>query len=352
MLINADNQLFEIEFETLQIEITGKCNLKCAHCRASYDPLNHIDLSLIDKFFQFTNAKNGVNITISGGEPFLHPKIVEIFQLIRTRNPNELVITTNGYFLRDDVLKKIISLNFNKLTFQISIDSSNCDTHNAFRGNRRSFQKAFETINKLIQNNIFVGIRATLTQNTLSEMEEICQLAIANGVKRLSFGTVVPSGKAILNDNLLISASQKHQHLQKLINLKQQYKDVLEITTEYPLKAILPNSPWASDNSSCSDNEYCINGCDAGIMQINMYSNGDITPCALFQKTITHLNQELEVAILEYQNSSIIKNLLLKNFSSCKTCNHLHNCGGGCRAYADGFGDYLMKDPTCFKCLM
>lgn len=352
MDIIVDDKLFELEFQTLQIEITGRCNLRCKHCRASYDPLGHVSIETIDKFFNFAEAKDGVNITISGGEPFLHPDLIEILKKVRTKNPEELVITTNGFHLKDDLLEEIESLHFNKITFQISLDSADEKKHDAFRGKASSFSKALKSVAKLNNRGFFTSIRSTLTPTTINESDEICKIALNHGAKRISFGTVVPSGNALSDPSLFITNKQKSEHFKNLFRLKSEYHGIADIVTEDPLKSVSKESPWHDIDNDLFDLDGYNPGCDAGIMQLNMYSNGDITPCALFNKVITNINEKtISEAQYEYASSPVIKNLLIKNLTGkCKQCPDFMRCGGGCRAVAYGAsGDYLADDPTCVR---
>lgn len=82
---------------------------------------------------------------------------------------------------------------------------------------------------------------------------------------------------------------------------------------------------------------------------------GDITPCALFNKVITNLNNKsVSEAQEEYVSSEIIRNLLAKNFyGKCKGCQDFLRCGGGCRAVVYGHsGGYMADDPSCFRELL
>lgn len=250
MLVETQDCFYEFSIKTIQIEITGRCNLKCKHCRASYDPTEHINLELVKKVFDFIDHNEKINVTISGGEPFLHPNIIDILTFIRTKNINTLAITTSGFYIKDDILQSIKALNFEKITFQISLDSSDKETHNRFRGNRKSFQNALNTIKKLTENGFFVSTRTTLVPETIMEKEKIIDLVTSYGAKRVSFGTVVPSGNANnCSENIFVSNIQKKKHFDEFFRLKYKYADKVEIETEDPLKVIHNNSSWKNIDS-------------------------------------------------------------------------------------------------------
>lgn len=354
MLIEDRDCFYEFFIKTLQIEITGICNLKCKHCRASYDPMEHIDVKLIEKLFRFIDHKDKVNVTISGGEPFLHPNIIDIFKLIRKQNIDTLVITTSGFHIKDSIIDELEKLEFDKIVFQISLDSSNEETHNSFRGNKRSYHNALTSIKKLTDRGFFVSTRTTLIPETIMEKEQIIKLVTSYGAKRVSFGTVVPSGSAnSCKDNIFVNNIQKKKHFDEFFRLKEAYLGKVEIETEDPLKVIHEKSYWKNlDQDLIDDSDCYIGGCDAGIGQLNMYSNGDITPCALFNKTILNLkDHSVEEARKIYSESEVIKTFITRDFSTkCQSCSSFKICGGGCRAIPFGTtGDYKGFDHTCYK---
>src|SRR3954471_5470066 len=75
-----------------------RCNLSCAYCN-EYDnfsppvPLN----VLVRRIEHLGTLKTGV-ITLSGGEPLLHPELDEIIRAIR-KNATLAGMITNGYLL-------------------------------------------------------------------------------------------------------------------------------------------------------------------------------------------------------------------------------------------------------------
>lgn len=356
MLVETKDAFYDFEINKLQIEITGICNLKCKHCRASYDPMEHISIDLVDKLFDFLGNKKPTDLIISGGEPFLHPKIVDILKLVKSKNVNNLIITTSGFHLKEKIIKEIKSIGFNNITFQISIDSAIEEKHNAFRGHHKSFKNALSSIEMLNRHGFFVSTRTTLTPNTLDEKDNIIDLVTSFGARRVSFGTVVPSGKAqgCGNSELFVSSIQKKEHFDMFFKLKRKYLGKIEIETEDPLKFSHPEASlfWEDDEVEFSKSSCYISGCDAGIGQINMYSNGDITPCALFNKVLFNLKDiSVEEARKKYSDSDLIQTMLVRDFTAtCKKCSSFRNCGGGCRAIPYGIsGNYRGYDSTCFK---
>jgi MoaA/NifB/PqqE/SkfB family radical SAM enzyme len=103
-----------------QIIPTRRCNLSCTYCNEfdrTSDPVPFEDLRRrIDKL-----ADLGTSIvTLSGGEPLLHPKVDEIVRCIRQRGAIATVIT-NGYLLNPAMIGRLNAAGLDSM--QISIDN-------------------------------------------------------------------------------------------------------------------------------------------------------------------------------------------------------------------------------------
>src|SRR5205085_6079504 len=100
------------------------CNLACTYCNEfdkTSDPVP-IDTMLerIDKLAEFGSSI----ITISGGEPMMHPEIYEIIARIRHHGMIAGLIS-NGYYFQPEKIKKLNEVGLDYL--QISIDNVNPD---------------------------------------------------------------------------------------------------------------------------------------------------------------------------------------------------------------------------------
>ena len=82
------------------LEITSKCNLHCRHCYNSSSSENtaHLSRETISTCLEYFSNNNVLDLTISGGEPLLHPDIVNILQDAHERGFRTL-LATNGTLL-------------------------------------------------------------------------------------------------------------------------------------------------------------------------------------------------------------------------------------------------------------
>ena len=103
-----------------QIIPTRRCNLSCTYCNEfdrTSDPVPIQDLrERIDKLADLGT----LIVTLSGGEPLLHPEVDEIVRCIRQRGAIATVIT-NGYLLNPEMIGRLNAAGLDSM--QISIDN-------------------------------------------------------------------------------------------------------------------------------------------------------------------------------------------------------------------------------------
>ena len=75
---------------SLSLEITNNCNLKCVHCfvenRGKINQHQWLSLDKINMILKQAYSMNVFKITITGGEPFSHPQIIDILEAIKKYN--------------------------------------------------------------------------------------------------------------------------------------------------------------------------------------------------------------------------------------------------------------------------
>lgn len=132
-----------------------RCNLSCAYCN-EYDSFSKpVPLDVIFRRVGRL-AKLGISIiTISGGEPLLHPQLEEIIRRIR-RHGILAGLITNGYLLTPERIERLNHAGLDHL--QISIDNLSPD-----EGSRKSLKVLDKKLQLLAQHAIFqVNINSVL----------------------------------------------------------------------------------------------------------------------------------------------------------------------------------------------
>lgn len=97
-----------------------RCNLSCAYCN-EYDKVSEpVRIAVMLHRIDMLAALGTAAITISGGEPLMHPELDDIIRQIRQRGILATLIT-NGYLLTSARIKRLNRAGLNYL--QISIDN-------------------------------------------------------------------------------------------------------------------------------------------------------------------------------------------------------------------------------------
>jgi MoaA/NifB/PqqE/SkfB family radical SAM enzyme len=130
--------------ETVNLYPTARCNLKCTMCFARrYQARSELDYSqlcrIIDQIAAFKPR-----IHLSGGEPCLHPRVIDIVRHIK-KSGLYVHITTNGTQLAKQA-EDLVSSEVNQL--DISIDGP-AEVHDAIRGKPGTYQLIDEGLNAL-----------------------------------------------------------------------------------------------------------------------------------------------------------------------------------------------------------
>jgi MoaA/NifB/PqqE/SkfB family radical SAM enzyme len=97
-----------------------RCNLSCAYCNEYDDFSKPVPTAMVQHRIELLAALGTSAVTLSGGEPLLHPQLDEIIRCIR-RHGMLAELITNGYLLTPERIRKLNRAGLDHL--QISIDN-------------------------------------------------------------------------------------------------------------------------------------------------------------------------------------------------------------------------------------
>lgn len=115
--------LYKVLIEKVPIEaqliVTRRCNLSCGYCTEFDLHSPPIPLPVLKKRIDALHDLGVINIALLGGEPLMHPQIVEIVQYAGRRA--QVSITTNGFLLSEGVIRRFNRAGLSNM--QVSIDA-------------------------------------------------------------------------------------------------------------------------------------------------------------------------------------------------------------------------------------
>src|SRR5207237_10229164 len=101
-----------------------RCNLACGYCNEYDHTSNPIPLDVMKRRLDKLAELGTSIVTISGGEPMMHPELDQIIRHIRSHGMIAGLIS-NGYYFTPDRIKRLNDAGLDAL--QISIDNVNPD---------------------------------------------------------------------------------------------------------------------------------------------------------------------------------------------------------------------------------
>ena len=167
----------EPPYKKVLLQITERCNLKCKHCFVSATSQGN-EMSIEDiknKIVPRLVSSQTVKVTLTGGEPLVHPDVLEIISLLRHNNI-AVGICTNAVNITEDLI--ILSKKLGNIHFNVSLDGFNAKSHGTFRGNNSDllFNKIIKNISLLGKEKLLNGI--LVTPNVYADLNEYKELAI------------------------------------------------------------------------------------------------------------------------------------------------------------------------------
>jgi radical SAM protein with 4Fe4S-binding SPASM domain len=327
--------------KSIFIHITRRCNLRCPHCYVNADH-NAKDLptSWIIDLIDILSAKGGNNLTISGGEPLLHPDIEKI--LLYASSKLTVRLLTNGTKISDRMARLLAD---NGIYIQISLDGSTSEIHDAIRG-----QGTYEQIMQAIQRiqDYGAGSRlnlcATLMQANQSDWPDIIKLAEKKHIPLLRFLHSRNVGRAIEQPQAKpLSATQYESFIAHIASMQSNHRQKVELTCG--MSGLLLKMP----EDFQADDIWCPVG-----RMIVIDTNGDVYPCVLMMRDDYLLGNIFHQPIDQMIQSDAMKHIcaILSNrrnlIKKCSTCAFKNLCQSGCMGQALDHRNSLMEtDVFC-----
>ncbi|TWT55612.1 Antilisterial bacteriocin subtilosin biosynthesis protein AlbA [Thalassoglobus neptunius] len=149
----------------LYISIINSCNLRCQGCWVDVSAKQQtIDVEAMDRLINEAKANGNVFFGIVGGEPFMHPQILEILG----NHPDcYFQVFTNGHFITDKVAKELRRLG--NVTPLISVEGSEIVSDER-RGRSGVLSKTMQGIQNCLDNKIFTGVCTSVCKTNLDDL--------------------------------------------------------------------------------------------------------------------------------------------------------------------------------------
>lgn len=183
------------------IEITKSCNMTCEFCYASATTGRHVDLSKVEEMMDFYIDSEGGEaeiLQISGGEPTLHPDIIEIIRMARSKKIKYVMLNTNGLKIaEDEAFAAALSEFDGKFEVYLQFDGFNEAMYTQHRGGM-DLKTKLQAIDNLTKYGVPVTLVSTILKGVNdSEIGKIFKFALdKHFVRGINFQPIAFFGKA------------------------------------------------------------------------------------------------------------------------------------------------------------
>jgi radical SAM protein with 4Fe4S-binding SPASM domain len=167
------------------IEVTQRCNLRCAHCylgdyRRGHSGLKELTTAEIYRLLdQMANA-GCLWLLITGGEPFLRPDLLDIYRYAR-RKGLLLTLFTNATLIDEATADALAEMP--PQSIEITIYGATPQIYQSVTGRRASYQRFRRGLDLLLQRGLNVKLKTMLMTLNRHELPAMQALAKSLGVE-------------------------------------------------------------------------------------------------------------------------------------------------------------------------
>lgn len=215
----------------------NKCNLNCRYCYGYYgERKKHKDYSTKESVKIIDELKDlGTGLlTLHGGESLLRKDIGEIFNYAKLKG-FYVSLNTNGYLVPERI-KEIKCLD----NICLSLDGR--EENNDKNRGKGCYQKVMKAIEVIAENDLPCVLSATLTKDTVDDMEVLAELAETKKC-RLQYSILYNAGElARRHPDIVMSDSEIREVARQILELKNRgfpvyySKNVLAAAIDWPIK--------------------------------------------------------------------------------------------------------------------
>lgn len=323
-------------FQSLHLELTHKCNLRCLHCyNISYLNSKEEDLSLkqIKKIIDISKNLGCKSFGFSGGEPFARQDIFDIIKYA----PGPVHVLTNSLLINDDTIKQIKKIK-KPIEFRVSLDG--LESHKILR--KVDCEKVLNKIRNLRKNGLIVTVNTMVTPYNVKELMKMYDVMKECGVDRWRIDFIFDGGNAALN-KLSFNTEDVFKQLRKIIKIYLAERPLFELDINkffrsVCLKGNISRIYYTPQTRVCGYQK-----------TLTVRPNGDVSFCPSLDIVFGNILKDGIDFIMKNKKWENFSSIELRDIKKCLNCKIFKLCGGGCRAdaYYKTNSFYGVDDFTC-----
>ena len=354
-------------FPRMNLMLTGKCNYNCLHCFNAADNAPLMTEWSYEELCKLLDQAEECGIhafTLTGGEPMVHKRFMDILHEIRRRNMLVEELNTNGYYITPDILDEMKEMDCVPL---IKISFDGIGYHDWMRNHKGAEKRTLEVMRLCREKGFRVVAQTNVNRRNVGSMAETAGVLDRIGVEtmRIIRTTEAPRWAANAGDACLTI----DEYYETMLSLAKEWmssgRKMRMVIWQYlqldPAGKSFSIVPVAYAKGECKD-RYAV--CRGARGMVAVTSSGEVVPCMqasgylqMVGVSYGNLHRDRLKDILTFgsyfDTVSMPVGELRRINKKCGSCKWFACCAGGCRAlgllYSGEKHDYCGVDPT--KCI-
>ncbi len=292
------------QLTNLHIEIASKCNERCVHCYIPHNnKVSDIEPDLFYDVLKQCKDMKLLHLTLSGGEPMLHPNFCDFLKKCREYDFSVNVLS-NLTLLNDEIIN-VMKTN-PLLGVQVSLYSMNASIHEDITQLKGSFEKTKNAILKLIENDIPLQISCPIMKQNKNSYNDVKNWAKEHNIR--------------VGDDYVIIA--RYDHTTQNLNNRLSINEIEEVINDI----VMNDTSYfeqiereAEEKKNITSNDFVCSVCHSSLC---IADNGNVYPCAGWQDY--NIGNIKETSLKDIWNNSekiqYLRSLRRKDFPKCIQC--------------------------------
>lgn len=251
----------------LVLSPTMRCNLNCYGCYAgSYTQKDDLETEIVDDIMRQSKELGMFFMTISGGEPFVRPDLLELFA---KHNDMYFQVYTNGTLIDEKMADKLVELG--NVFPAISVEGFKKETDR--RRGLGTFEKITGAMDRLKERGVPFGFSATVIRenNEFLVSEEFVDFYVEKGCLLGWYFNYIPIGRKP-DLSLMPTPEQRIYRLERLREMRK-------------TRPILLADFW--------NDGPLVGGCIAGGRRyLHINAKGDVEPCVFVHFAVDNIKEK------------------------------------------------------------
>jgi len=256
---------------------------------------NIIEYELFEKVIEHIVLKGGLKeISISGGEPFLHKDLVNMVKLCKSHDIHTTIYTSgivenqlknidlkdrNYTYIERKILEQLKTLDFSfihkEILFELKkngldkivfdFQAAECDGYNELMGTKNNMSNVLQSMINAKSAGLYTEIHFIPMKSNYKDIEDILELCDIGEIDRISILKFVPQGRGRINkENLTLSNDELREFCTNIEVLRKKYNVDIRL-----------GIPMVNENRHL---------CTAGHDKLSIRYDGLVLPCVAFKE--------------------------------------------------------------------